>query len=126
MALTKLLATQIKTIAGKTVEKALSDLANTKGSGQLTLSDGTVINYGILAPSAQIAANGVATITVVFDTEFPNSCDFFDALPTPALSTDFYGITSLVSVGKKQVQFTVRNGATAQALAGGLWFAFGK
>lgn len=128
MSTTKLRAIQVLLASGKNLETALGDLEVVYNATDksVTLPDGTVIKWGTIAATAQIAANAVSTITVVFPTPFETECEFFDALLQPAVSTDFYGITSLVAITKNQIQFTVRNGATAQAVAGGLWFAFGR
>lgn len=126
MPLTKLKAVQMLTAAGITVEAALAALGISTGTNSITLSDGTTIKWGTIAATSSISGGASATITVVFDEPFATSCDFFDALVQPAITTDFYGITSLVAKSKTQIQFTVRNGATAQIVSGGMWMAIGR
>ena len=113
-------------IKNKTLNLILQDLSIISTPGSITLPDGTIIKYGPTGSFASIPANSSAVETLVFAVPFPTSCDYFNANLIPTTSTDFYGMTSIVTQSKTQVQFTVRNGATAQALSGGFFMAIGK
>jgi len=108
------------------LDAILTALTIGEGVNSLTFPDGTILRWGAIGSFASIGANTIATETFAFPTAFPVQCDFFHALLTPATSTDFYGITSLVNKAKNQVQFTVKNGATAQAITSGVWIAVGR
>jgi hypothetical protein len=124
--MTSLLTSQIKNAAGVPLDTLIANMAISSSNNSITLPDGTILKYGTIGSSATIAANGVATLSVVFPAQFPTECDYFGAILTPAASTDFYGVTSLVSRTATGASFTVRNGATAQTVASGVWFAIGK
>lgn len=111
---------------GKTLDDILEDLTFGSAAGSITLPDGTIIKWGATGAFGSIGANTTATLSFNFPVAFPTQCDFFHALLTPATTSDFYGVTSLVSKSKTQVQFAVRNGATAQTVASGIFIAIGK
>ena len=108
------------------LDAILAGLVFTTGTGSITLPGGTVIKWGALGAFGSIGANTSATLSFTFPVAFPDQCEFFHALLTPAVSTDFYGVTALVSKTKTQVQFTARNGGTAQAITAGYYIAIGK
>lgn len=125
--MTQLRTTQIfDTAKSDSLDNILANLTPTTDAGSITLPGGTIIKWGNTGAFASIPANSTATETLVFGTPFPLVCEAFFALLTPASSTDFYGVTSLVSKSATQAQFTVRNGATAQAIASGVYVAIGK
>lgn len=111
---------------GKQLNQILADLTITAGSNSLTLPDGTIIKWGNTGAFASIPANSSATLAVAFPVAFPNKCDYFGVILTPGTTSDFYGVTSLVSKAKDQAQFVARNGATAQTVASGVWIAIGS
>ena len=122
----KLRLNQVLNSAGVSLETLLAGFPLTSSAGSITLPDGTILKYGTLASIANITANNYSTQTLIFPVAFPNSCEFFHALYTPNSSADFYGVNSLVSKSKTQVQYTVKNGGTAQGCSGGIYFAVGK
>jgi len=111
---------------GKTLDDVLSELVFSSSAGSITLPDGTIIKWGATGSFSSIGANTSATLSFTFPVAFPTQCDFFHALLTPATTSDFYGVTSLVSKSKTGVQFTARNGATAQTITSGCFIAIGK
>jgi hypothetical protein len=130
--MTTLSTHQLVTAAGTDLETALAnkldvaDFIGSLGSGSLVLPNGDIIKIGTIASTASIGANGTLQVTVTFAAAFPNNCLYFNAVLTPAVSTDFYGLTSLVSLTKTAAVFIVKNGATAQAVASGKFFALGN
>lgn len=123
---TTLTTEQIKRPSGTLLETFLASLTFTSGINSATLPDGTIFKWGTTGPIATIAANTTSTQTVTFPVAFPNSCDFFHCNFSPAISTDFYGLTSIVSQTMNSVSYTIRNGATAQGITNGFWFALGR
>lgn len=111
---------------GATLDLILAALTTTTGANSVILAGGTILKWGSIAAISPIAANSSTTITIAFPVPFPTGCEYFGAILTPAVTSDFYGVTSLVAKAKDQAQFTARNGATSQAISGGLWFALGK
>ena len=109
-----------------TLDNILQSLKVNGTIGSFTLPNGVIVKVGTTGAFSSIGANAVDVETVTFPIEFPTSCDFFFAVLTPGTSTDFYGVTSIVSQSKTAVQFTVKNGATAQTVAGGYYIAIGK
>jgi hypothetical protein len=125
--MTQLRTTQIfDTAKATSLDQILSDLTIGTAAGSITLPNGTIVKWGATGAYPSIGTNLSAVETLVFPVAFPTQCDFFTATLTPATSTDFYGMTSLVTKSASQVQFTARNGATAQAITGGVWFAIGQ
>ena len=119
-------AKQILDKSGANLQTLLDSLALIYGTKSITFGDGTILKWGILSATASIGANSTLQVTTVFPVQFPTQCDFFHALMTPASTTDFYGVTSLVSRAAANAVVTVRNGATAQACSGGIWIAIGR
>lgn len=111
---------------GASLNQILAALTLSSGPGTITFPDGTIVKWGSTGAFGAISANTSANLAFNFPAEFPTQCDFFFALLTPAASTDFYGVTSLVSKSKTGVQFIARNGATAQSISGGVFVAIGK
>lgn len=122
-------ASQIETSAEETVEEAIarldsfSILGNFSGSAKI--GDAGTIKTGTIPSTAVISANSYINVTVTFPEPFTTACHFFDAILTPSISADFYGVVSLVSLTKNSAVFTVKNGAVAQAVASGRWLALG-
>lgn len=119
-------AHQITNAAGTDLETVLAAVAITGGSGSVTFPDGTILKWGTTGAYVGLGANSITTKSIVFAVAFPTSCDFFHAILTPATSTDFYGVTTLVSRTTTGASFTLRNGATAQNISSGVWFALGR
>jgi hypothetical protein len=123
--MTTLKATQVALASGDDLETALASKVSATTLTE-TLSGITEFKTGTIPSTATISANSTITVTVTFSEEFPNSCLYFNAVLTPAISTDFYGLVSIVSMTKTAVQFVVKNGATAQAVSSGKYFAVGN
>lgn len=119
-------AHQVANAAGVDLETFLAGITITSGSGSITFPDGTILKWGTTGAYVGLGANSITTKSIVFAVAFPTSCDFFSAMLTPATSTDFYGVTTLVSHTNTTASFTVRNGGTAQNVSSGVWFALGR
>ena len=123
----KIRSTQVFDVAkNATLDAILAALTIAASAKSLTFPDGTILKWGDTGAFASVGANAVATGTVVFPVQFPTACEFFHAILTPATSTDFYGVTSLVDKSATQARFTYKNGATAQVISGGIWIALGR
>ena len=109
-----------------TLDIILTALTPTTTPGSVVLPGGTIIKWGSIPALASIPANTSATQTLVFPEAFPTACEFFTAIVTPGITSDFYGVTSLAAKSASQAQYTIRNGATAQTVTGGVWVAIGK
>ena len=108
------------------LDTILAALTPTTEAGSVVFPGGTILKWGSIPALASIPANTSSTETLVFPAPFPTACEYFGALVTPAITSDFYGVTSLATKSASQVQYTIRNGATAQTVTGGVWVAIGK
>jgi len=112
-----------------TILAALSILPvdNFSGARSITLPGGVVVKWGnVGVDGTSIPANIAATKSYTFNTGFPTACLVF--IPVVSFQTnnsDVYGVITVTSITPLDVQYTVKNGPTAQGLAGMQFIAIG-
>jgi len=96
----------------------------TYNESSVTLPNGLIIKTGTF-PTTAVDANSSVNVPITFNVPFPNAQIYGNASAQPNGSFDFYGLTQVINPSVGGFTATFRNGAYAQDIINGRWFALG-